>query len=144
MRKRVYIAGPISKGDLAANINQATAAFISLARAGLAPFCPHWSVYCKPAHRVMLLGDHPPGDFGGVGRSAVLCEATADGNGGMTHADWLDIDLEWVRVSDAVLRLPGESAGADTEVAEANRRGIPVFDSAAAVVTWSRDQSAGP
>jgi Rrf2 family protein len=35
VRKRVYIAGPISKGDLAHNINQATAAFVALAKAGL-------------------------------------------------------------------------------------------------------------
>lgn len=43
------------------------------------------------------------------------------------YSDWLAFDLEWLRVCDAVLRLPGESSGADEEVAEAKRLGIPVF-----------------
>lgn len=40
---------------------------------------------------------------------------------------WLDYDLEWLRVCDCVLRLAGESTGADREVAEAQGLGIPVF-----------------
>ena len=43
------------------------------------------------------------------------------------YEDWLAYDLEWLRTCDAVLRLPGESSGADKEVAEAVRLGIPVF-----------------
>ena len=39
---------------------------------------------------------------------------------------WMGLCLEWVAVSDCVLRLPGESHGADAEVAEAKRLGIPV------------------
>ncbi len=34
---------------------------------------------------------------------------------------WLKIDRDWLDVCDAVLRLPGESKGADMEVAEAKR-----------------------
>ena len=37
------------------------------------------------------------------------------------------IELPWVAVADALLRLPGESVGADIEVGEARRLGIPVF-----------------
>jgi hypothetical protein len=111
-RKRVYIAGPISKGDLAHNVNQATEAFIALAKAGFAPLCPHWSAYCKPAI------------FQGL---EVWCQATTFGSTDMTHDDWLGIDLPWVDVCHAVLLLPGESKGADIEVAEAKRLGIPVF-----------------
>ena len=44
-----------------------------------------------------------------------------------TYEEWMAIDLELVRRSDAVLRLPGESAGADREVALANELGKPVF-----------------
>ncbi len=49
----------------------------------------------------------------------------------MIHArpydDWLRNDLEWLYVCDAVLRLPGESKGADLEVRHAKRLGLPVF-----------------
>ena len=41
--------------------------------------------------------------------------------------DWLHIGKEWVKVCHAVLRLPGESKGADAEVALAHYCGIPVF-----------------
>jgi hypothetical protein len=123
-RPRVYIAGPISKGDLLHNIDQATAAFVELAKAGLAPFCPHWSAYSKPATR--------------AGNGSVWCYATVSGNDEMKHADWLGVDLAWVDVADAVLRLPGESAGADQETERATARGIPVFQTTDQVIEWSR------
>lgn len=40
---------------------------------------------------------------------------------------WMEMDLDWVRVSNIVLRLEGESSGADREVALAKELGIPVF-----------------
>lgn len=43
------------------------------------------------------------------------------------YEDWIKIDLEWVKVCDAVLRLPGESKGADGEVEFAQQNNIPVF-----------------
>lgn len=129
MRKRVYIAGPISKGDLAHNINQATAAFVTLAKAGLAPMCPHWSVYSK---KTETLG------FGLDGKPSVFCQATVQGNDEMTYEDWMGVDLPWVAASDAVLRLPGESGGADREVALAKELGIPVFYSVHDLLTWVR------
>ena len=42
---------------------------------------------------------------------------------------WLDVDMEWLRRCHCVLRLPGESEGADLKVAEANKMGMPVFHS---------------
>ena len=45
------------------------------------------------------------------------------------YESWLAYDMEWLKVCDAVLRLPGESSGADKEVAEARRLGVPVFES---------------
>jgi hypothetical protein len=121
VRKRVYIAGPITKGDLAHNIRQAEAAFYALLKAGLAPLCPHWSCY----------GSGPQvTTFGTVYATAAAVHP------GTTHDDWLDADLPWVAVSHAVLRLPGESSGADKEVALAGSLGIPVFDSVDAVVAW--------
>lgn len=44
------------------------------------------------------------------------------------HDIWMEIDLPWVAVSDAVLRFPGSSAGADQETREAFNRGIPIFN----------------
>jgi hypothetical protein len=125
-RLRVYIAGPISKGDLAHNINQATAAFVELTKAGFAPFCPHWSAFSGPLS-VFPSGSDP---------DHVWCRAGATPNE-LKHGDWLAVDLEWVATADAVLRLPGESKGADQEVTEANRLGIPVFASVESVRIWA-------
>lgn len=49
------------------------------------------------------------------------------------HGDlfWRGYDLEWLRCCDAVLRLPGESVGADGEVHMAKVCGIPVYESVA-------------
>lgn len=43
------------------------------------------------------------------------------------YQDWLKIDLEWVLVCDCLLRLGGESSGADGEVEYAKRHDKPVF-----------------
>lgn len=43
------------------------------------------------------------------------------------YEDWVKIDLEWVKVCDCVLRLDGESKGADGEVKYAKELGLPVF-----------------
>jgi len=43
------------------------------------------------------------------------------------YEDWLKLDLAWVDVCDAVLRLPGKSSGADRECARAEKLGIPVY-----------------
>ena len=43
------------------------------------------------------------------------------------YQDWVKIDLEWVKVCDCLLRLDGESKGADGEVNYAKELGLPVF-----------------
>ena len=40
---------------------------------------------------------------------------------------WMDVGLTWLVQCDAVLRLPGESKGADIECQIALEGGIPVF-----------------
>jgi hypothetical protein len=125
--KRVYIAGPISQGELWKNVNQATEAFIQLAKAGLAPFCPQWSVYAKKCGNA---------NWGNADRT--ICYGTRNGNDEMTHEEWIRLDLAWVSVSDAVLRLPGASTGADREVDHAVRLGIPVFYTIEVLVAWSK------
>lgn len=40
---------------------------------------------------------------------------------------WTALDNEWVPVCDCVLRLPGESSGADAEVKLAESLGLPIY-----------------
>lgn len=40
---------------------------------------------------------------------------------------WLEIDLAYLPSCDAVLRLDGESKGADIEVGAAEQSGIPIY-----------------
>jgi hypothetical protein len=42
------------------------------------------------------------------------------------YESWLGSDFEWVEVCDVLLRLPGESKGADREVEHAKSKSIPV------------------
>lgn len=100
MKKRIYIAGPMSQGDRLGNLAQALEAFRELIEAGYAPFCPQLTYY------VDTLIPLP-------------------------HSAWLSVDLPWVAVADAVLRLPGESIGAAMETDLAHRLGKPVFYSVA-------------
>lgn len=129
MTRRVYIAGPISKGVLADNVNAATEAFVELAKAGAAPLCPHWSVYatrCQPCRTL---------DPAGRPVTGVACVGQAQPNE-LSHAEWVSVDTAWVAASDAVLRLPGPSVGADIEVAYAKSLGIPVFMNIDALIAW--------
>ena len=43
------------------------------------------------------------------------------------YLTWLEIDNEFVKVCDALIRIPGASSGSDKEVALAESLGIPVF-----------------
>lgn len=52
-----------------------------------------------------------------------------DGLFGFSWAEWLGSDLPWVAASNMVLRLPGESRGADHETRLAGLLGIPIFGS---------------
>ena len=49
---------------------------------------------------------------------------------------WLSYDLEWLAACDALYRLPGDSEGADREVAFAKGRGIPMFTAMSELATW--------
>ena len=44
-----------------------------------------------------------------------------------TNEAWFLYCLKWLEVCEALIRLPGESSGADREVAFAKRKGIPVY-----------------
>ena len=101
--KRVYVAGPITKGDYPQNIRRAIDAGIELLECGYSPYVPHLDL-------LMVLVK--PMDFD-------------------TLIEW---DKDWLILCDALLRLPGESKGADIEEAFARENHIPVFYSIAALV----------
>lgn len=46
-----------------------------------------------------------------------------------SYETWVRLDNSWVKSCNALLRLPGESKGADEEVALAIELGIPVYHS---------------
>lgn len=101
-RTRVYISGPITLGDTAANVHQAMKAFDQLMGWGYAPYCPHWSHYQAIAF---------PRKWG----------------------DWLDLDKEWLPLCDVMLRLPGDSRGADREEGWAHEIPMPIYYSTKAL-----------
>lgn len=43
------------------------------------------------------------------------------------YEDWLEYDFTWVAACDCLLRLDGESSGADREIEHARKLDIPVF-----------------
>lgn len=94
--KTVYVAGPLSVGDTAANVRHALQDADFLLASGFHPYVPHLS------HFWHLLFGHP-------------------------YDVWMNLDRTWLSCCDALFRLPGESPGADVEVAEAEHLGIPVF-----------------
>lgn len=115
MRPVIYLAGPISKGDLKTNIVQADRAFLDLVKAGFAPINPMLSVYAGAA----LDGTR--------WANRIRVEGSASSVLPITHEEWMEIDLPVVARCDAVLRLPGESVGADREVAHARKCDVPVY-----------------
>lgn len=98
-RPRVYIAGPISKGDINANVEEGIRVGLQLLDMGWAPFIPHASHHMD---------------------ETALC-------GTQRYEDWLSTDFAYIQTCHALLRLPGESDGADREVAYAKSLGIPVY-----------------
>ena len=104
---RVYISGPISKptkkkGRYGKNIVPAMNMWAWLWSAGFTPYCPHLSYQ---------LSNHLTKEWGYE----------------LTHEEWMEQDLQWLALCDAMIRLPGESPGADMEEAYCKAHDIPVF-----------------
>lgn len=108
--KKVYIAGPYTKGDVAENVSSAIEMGTIIADMGGAPFVPHLTHFWHMMH--------PRGwEF------------------------WMQQDEAWLRVCDAVLRLPGDSVGADREVELAEQLGLAVFTDHMALLDWMKKVS---
>ena len=106
MKFRIYVAGPISKGKAwPVNLRDGIDAGHQLWKHGLFPYIPHLNFLWEFAY-------------------PEICNLET----------MLEIDLAFLEVCDALLRLPGESAGADREEAFAVEHGIPVYYSIEALL----------
>ena len=52
------------------------------------------------------------------------------------YEEWMTHDIHWLKKCDCLLRIPGESPGADREVAIATSIGMPVFYHVQDIVDW--------
>jgi hypothetical protein len=94
----VYVASPYTKGDNFVNVQrQITTAIELLQNEGIVPLCPL-------LNSVFINMQHE-----------------------FSYEKWLDIDFTYLGRCDFLLRLPGESNGADKEVAFAEEHHIPIF-----------------
>lgn len=106
MKPLVYIAGPITKGCQFTNVASACEFWEEMRRLQIDAYCPHWSAV-QQLHRPI------------------------------SHAEWLRYDIEAILPRcDAMFRLPGESKGADEEVAWANEHAMPVFTEISKLAEW--------
>ena len=94
--KKVYVAGPYTKGDVAVNVRTAIEVGNRLADAGFAPLVPHFT------HFWHMLFPRP-------------------------YTFWLEYDNQFLPCCDILLRIPGESSGADKEVELAKKCGLRVY-----------------
>ena len=129
--KFVYLAGPITKGPIDGNVAQADAAMFRLWSSGVAVFNPMLSCWAGAGIervRVRNAGlspaSHPDPKAHGLFQT-------------ISHTGWLDMDKVIVGRCDAVLRLPGESSGADIETAHAADCGVPVFHDIEELIRWA-------
>lgn len=108
MRLRIYISAPLTNGGHLNGLTGEAAVKANVAAAMAA------------GHELMRLGYAP---------FVPHLTYYMDPDGEVPHAVWLAVDEPWVLASHAVLRLPGESKGADMETAWARQACIPVFES---------------
>jgi len=54
------------------------------------------------------------------------------------YETWTKLDNEWVLRCDCLLRLPGESSGADAEEKLATENLIPVFHNIDELIIWAK------
>lgn len=97
MALKVYIAGPYTGGAWEYNIRRVVDVADRVYEAGHVPFIPHTMT------TLWALIEPKPND------------------------EWLQFDLEWLDACDCLIRVPGDSPGADVEVDYAQDADIPVY-----------------
>lgn len=103
----VYLAGPYSQGDPVQNTHETVHLATALWESGL----------LVPV----------------VPHLSLLWHAITP----LPYEDWMALDLHLLAKCEAVYRLPGESPGADREVAYAEARGIPVLSDMRSLFAWA-------
>lgn len=98
-RTRVYVSGPISNGGGGVDLHKV-----------------HEAIHVGDKLRRLGFSPHVP-------HLTVLWDMVVP----TPYTEWLEMDNAWVLASDVLIRLPGESKGADKEVAWAREVHIPVW-----------------
>lgn len=104
MNRRVYIAGPIANGhtakprDIYKNVRNAERFYEELINAGWTPILPHLSYH-----------------------------AWVNFDNDVHWPRWIELDLDLLDVVCAIIRIPGESIGAEMEVQYAQEKDIHVL-----------------
>lgn len=109
-------------------------------------------------HRVYVAGPYTAGDVASNVRMAIeAADAIAEAGGipFLPHLShfwhmhrphdwefWLEQDLAWLPLCDSIVRLPGESKGADLEMHKAREYGLVRFRSVEACVAWLKSPAA--
>lgn len=97
----------------------------------------------RAAMKIYVAGPYSQGDVAGHVRAAVLAGLAIRHAGHVPciphlyhfahllcpqpYEYWMALDLEWLAACDGLVRLPGESPGADREVERAQVLGLPVW-----------------
>ena len=103
----VYIAGPISKGDYQTNLKLAVDGADAVRDAGMVPYSPAVASFLAQMFRPR------------------------------SYEFWMEEDFALIGQCDALLRLPGESSGADREITFSKEHGIPVFYGIKELKEWA-------
>jgi len=106
----VYVAGPITKGCIIHNVRQAHEAAVEIVKAGLSVYVPHASCFWGSVLTECGKGFRPGPEVDGV-----------------HYEEWMHMYFAVIRKCQVLLRLPGESSGADREVQHALELKIPIF-----------------
>jgi hypothetical protein len=99
----VYIAGPMTKGDMKENVATAMDVATNLLTEGFHVILPHLNMFLE---QFWADTDTAPDKWG--------------------TEQWLEWDYHMLSLCDVVLRIEGESPGSDRETAFARGRRIPV------------------
>lgn len=113
LRPIVYLSGPITKGNRNDNLHQFNEAHRRTIDLGFAPINPGITMLLPFAWQE----EYP-------------------------HSTWIDCDLPLVAASHIVLRLPGESVGADMEVDFALNLDMPVVHDLDELAKWKERHDA--
>ena len=97
---KIYIAGPYSKGDTAMNVREAI-----LVQDFIEDALGHMAYNPMLSHFQHLVMPHRDVNY------------------------WYEKDILWLRECDAIVRLKGESVGADREVEIARELGLKIYRS---------------